>query len=200
MYYWIILVTLTKKKKKSPTIRIVSFALLVTMTTWHTSGKWYIALQCQLKKNKKIGVWWSKLKQKFWLFFVEPKGYYFQDQSCMCGSRIHLFIYLFIARREIIHLIIHFIFMLVDHIASFGSDRVKPPLMIGTTRKRPLMSFSWKRPVIHFCDQILQVVPQNLYIINYWYQYSQIWYKQKQKQKEKKKIIKSKLCCFFFLS
>jgi len=60
----------------------------------------------------------------------------------MCGSRIRLFI----ARREIIHLLIHFIFMLVDHIASFGSDRVKPPLMIGTKRERPLMSFSWKRP------------------------------------------------------
>jgi hypothetical protein len=35
--------------------------------------------------------------------------------------------------------------MLVDHIASFGSDRVKPPLMIGTKRERPLMSFSLEK-------------------------------------------------------
>ena len=47
--------------------------------------------------------------------------------------------------------------MQVDHIASSGSDRIKPPLMIGTKSKRPLMSFSWKRP----CDSLLGPNPSS---------------------------------------
>jgi len=166
------------------------------MSTWHTSGKWYTALQCQLKK--KIGVWWSKLKQKFWLFFVEPKGYIFRTIAACVALK---YIYLFIARREIIHLIIHFIFMLVDHIASFGSDRRKPPLMIGTKRKRPLMSFSWKRP----CHSLLWPNPSSGTAKSLYYKLLVSIFPDMRvgggsyKQKEKK-IIKSELCCFFFLS